>query len=48
MARCEPLGIAEGARMFHCNRTTRTFPIKAAMLLCAALVTDVVGYYAIT
>ena len=27
--------------MFHCNRTTRTFPAKAAMLLCAALVTDV-------
>ena len=27
--------------MFHCNRTTRTFPLKAGMLLCAALVTDV-------
>jgi alpha-tubulin suppressor-like RCC1 family protein len=27
--------------MFHCNRATRTFPVQAAMLLCAALVTDV-------
>jgi alpha-tubulin suppressor-like RCC1 family protein len=27
--------------MLHCNRATRAFPIKAALLLCAALVTDV-------
>jgi alpha-tubulin suppressor-like RCC1 family protein len=31
----------EGVHMFHCNRTTRTLRVIAALLLCAALVTDV-------
>ena len=41
MARCEPWRIGEGARMFHCNRTTRMLRARAALVLCAALVTDV-------
>ena len=28
--------------MFHCNRTTRALPARVAVVLCAALVTDVV------
>jgi hypothetical protein len=36
-----PLKINENARRFHRNRPTWTVPTRVALVLCAALVTDV-------
>src|SRR5476651_2473121 len=39
LARCVPLRIGEGARMFHSDRTTRTLCASIATVLCVALLT---------